>query len=151
MGGLFVGNARNIAYWVVLLLLVLALFQMFNSGGSVATQTVPYSDFIAQVDAGEVKAVELDGERVRITTKDGSQLVTIRPAGEQVTDKLLEKGVIIQARPQEQSSILNILLSYLPFLLLIGVWVYFMNRMQGGGRGGAMGFEIGRASCRERV
>ena len=139
------GNARNIAFWVVLLLLVLALFQMFNSGGSVATQTVPYSDFIAQVDAGEVKAVELDGEKVRITGKDGTQYLTIRPAGEQVTEKLLAKGVIIQARPQEQSSLLNILLSYLPFLLLIGVWVYFMNRMQGGGRGGAMGFGKSRA------
>ena len=139
------GSARNIAFWVVLLLLVLALFQMFNSGGAVATQTVPYSDFIAQVDAGEVKAVELDGEKVRITGKDGTQYLTIRPAGEQVTEKLLAKGVIIQARPQEQSSLLNILLSYLPFLLLIGVWVYFMNRMQGGGRGGAMGFGKSRA------
>ena len=139
------GNARNIAFWVVLLLLVLALFQMFNSGSTVATQTVPYSDFIAQVEAGDVKAVELDGEKVRITTKDGTQLLTIRPAGEQVTEKLLERGVIIQARPQEQSSLLNILLSYLPFLLLIGVWIYFMNRMQGGGRGGAMGFGKSRA------
>ena len=139
------GNARNIAFWVVLLLLVLALFQMFNSGGTVAIQTVPYSDFIAQVEAGDVKAVELDGEKVRITAKDGTQYLTIRPSGEQVTEKLLAKGVIIQARPQEQSSLLNILLSYLPFLLLIGVWIYFMNRMQGGGRGGAMGFGKSRA------
>ncbi len=141
------GNARNIAFWVVLLLLVLALFQMFNSGGTVATQTIPYSDFIAQVQAGDVKAVELDGEKVRITTKDGTQLMTIRPAGEQVTEKLLEKGVIIQARPQEQSSLLNILLSYLPFLLLIGVWVYFMNRMQGGGRGGAWALANRAPNC----
>ena len=139
------GNARNIAFWVVLLLLVLALFQMFNSGGSVSTQTVPFSDFIAQVDAGDVKAVELDGEKVRITTKDGTQLLTIRPTGEQVTEKLLAKGVIIQARPQETSSLVSVLLSYLPFILLIGVWVYFMNRMQGGGRGGAMGFGKSRA------
>ncbi|MEO8242289.1 MAG: ATP-dependent zinc metalloprotease FtsH [bacterium] len=139
------GNARNIAFWVVLLLLVLALFQMFNSGASVSTQTVPYSDFIARVDAGDVKAVELDGEKVRITGKDGTQYLTIRPTGEQVTDKLLSKGVIIQAKPQEQSSLLNIIISYLPFLLLIGVWIYFMNRMQGGGRGGAMGFGKSRA------
>ena len=59
------GNARNIAFWVVLLLLIWALFVMFNNGGSVSTQRVPYSDFIAQVEAGEVKAVELDGEVVR--------------------------------------------------------------------------------------
>ena len=139
------GNARNIAIWVVLLRRVLALFQMFNSGSGVSTQTVPYSDFIALVNAGDVKAVELDGEKVRITGKDGTQYLTIRPAGEQVTDKLLDKGVIIQARPQEQSSLLTIIISYLPFLLLIGVWIYFMNRMQGGGRGGAMGFGKSRA------
>jgi len=142
---LFVGNARNIALWVVLLLLVLALFQMFNSSSGMATQTVPYSDFIARVDAGDVKAVELDGENVRITATDGSKYTTIRPQGEQVTDKLLSKGVIIQAKPQEQSGLLTVILSYLPFLLLIGVWIYFMNRMQGGGRGGAMGFGKSRA------
>ena len=83
------GNARNIAFWVVLLLLVLALFQMFNSGGSVTAQTVPYSDFIAQVDAGEVKAVELDGEQVRITAKDGTHYLTIRPAGEQRSESVV--------------------------------------------------------------
>ena len=139
------GNARNIAFWVVLLLLVLALFQMFNSNSGMATQTVPYSDFIARVDAGDVKAVELDGENVRITGTDGSKYTTIRPQGEQVTDKLLSKGVIIQAKAQEQSGLLTVILSYLPFLLLIGVWIYFMNRMQGGGRGGAMGFGKSRA------
>ena len=139
------GNARNIAFWVVLLLLVLALFQMFNGGSTVAAQTLPYSDFIARVDAGDVKAVVLDGEKVRITATDGTQYLTIRPSGEQVTEKLLEKGVIIQASPQEQSGILSVLLSYLPFLLLIGVWIYFMNRMQGGGKGGAMGFGKSRA------
>ncbi len=139
------GNARNIAFWVVLLLLVLALFQMFNGGSTVAAQTLPYSDFIARVDAGDVKAVVLDGEKVRITATDGTQYMTIRPSGEQVTEKLLEKGVIIQASPQEQSGILSVLLSYLPFLLLIGVWIYFMNRMQGGGKGGAMGFGKSRA------
>ena len=139
------GNARNIAFWVVLLLLILALFQMFNGSSGMTTQTVPYSDFIARVDAGDVKAVELDGEKVRITAKDGTQYMTIRPTGEQVTDKLLTKGVIIQARPQEQSGLLTVILSYLPFLLLIGVWIYFMNRMQGGGKGGAMGFGKSRA------
>ena len=139
------GNARNIAFWVVLLLLVLALFQMLSPSTTTSSQTVPYSDFIASVESGDVKAVELDGERVNITTKDGAKLVTIRPSGEQITEKLLAKGVIIQARPQETSSFVSVLLSYLPFLLLIGVWIYFMNRMQGGGRGGAMGFGKSRA------
>ncbi len=139
------GNARNIAFWVVLLLLVLALFNMFNNSNSFAAQTVAYSEFIAKVNAGEVKAVELDGEQVKVTAADGSHYVTIRPAGEQVTDKLLDKGISVQAKPQEQSSILTLLSAWLPFVLLIGVWIYFMNRMQGGGRGGAMGFGKSRA------
>jgi cell division protease FtsH len=141
----FLGNARNIAFWVVLLLLVLVMFQMFSGGTSTSAQTIPYSDFVASVEAGDVKAVELDGERVLITTVDGTKLLTIRPYGEQVADRLLNKGVIIQARPQETSSVVSVLLSYLPFIVLIGVWIYFMNRMQGGGRGGAMGFGRSRA------
>ncbi len=139
------GNARNIAFWVVLLLLVLALFNMFNNSNSFAAQTVSYSDFIDKVNAGDVKSVELDGEQVRVTATDGTHYVTIRPTGEQVTDKLLAKGVNVQAKPQEQSSILTLLSAWLPFVLLIGVWIYFMNRMQGGGRGGAMGFGKSRA------
>ena len=67
------GNARNIAFWVVLFLLVLALFNLFENGTSnFATQTVPYSDFIARADKGEVTSVTLDGEQIRVVAKDGS-------------------------------------------------------------------------------
>ncbi len=139
------GNARNIAFWVVLLLLVLALFNLFNNSNSFTAQTVSFSDFIARVDAGDVQAVALDGEQVRVTAKDGSHYVAIKPAGEQITDRLLSKGVDVRADPQEQSGLLTLLSAWLPFILLIGVWIYFMNRMQGGGKGGAMGFGKSRA------
>ncbi len=139
------GNARNIAFWVVLLVLVLALFNLFNSTNSFSSQTVSYSDFIAQVDAGEVKGVTLAGEQIKVTAKDGSHYVAIRPAGEQVTDRLLSKGVGVRADAQEQSGLMTIVTAWLPFILLIGVWIFFMNRMQGGGRGGAMGFGKSRA------
>ena len=139
------GNARNIAFWVVLLVLVLALFNLFNSSNSFSAQTVSYSDFIAQVDAGEVKGVTLDGEQIKVTAKDGSHYIAIRPAGEQVAERLLSKGVGVRADAQEQSGLMTIITAWLPFILLIGVWIYFMNRMQGGGRGGAMGFGKSRA------
>ena len=139
------GNVRNIAFWVVLLVLVLALFNLFNSTNSFSAQTVSYSDFIAQVDAGEVKGVTLDGEQIKVTAKDGSHYIAIRPVGEQVTDRLLSKGVGVRADAQEQSGLMTIITAWLPFILLIGVWIYFMNRMQGGGRGGAMGFGKSRA------
>lgn len=139
------GNARNIAFWVVLLVLVLALFNLFNSTNSFTAQTVSYSDFVARVDSGDVKAVTLDGEQIKVTAKDGSHYISIRPAGEQVTQLLLSKGVDVRANPQEQSGLMTIVTAWLPFILLIGVWIYFMNRMQGGGRGGAMGFGKSRA------
>jgi cell division protease FtsH len=141
-----VGNARNIAFWVVLFLLVLALFNMF--GGSQATSqqgTLSYSEFIQRVDAGEVTSVTLDGERVTIMAKNGSRYVTIKPDGDDVAALLIDKGVEVQVKSQEQSSIFGLLSVWLPFLVLIGIWIFFMNRMQGGGRGGAMGFGKSRA------
>ena len=72
------GNARNIAFWVVLFLLILALFNLFSgSQSTVSSRSISYSDFITRVDAGEVAGVTLDGERVLIRTKDGTQLVAI--------------------------------------------------------------------------
>jgi cell division protease FtsH len=141
-----VGNARNIAFWVVLFLLVLALFNLFENGTSnFSNQAVPYSDFISRVDQGAVQSVVLDGEQIRVIGKDGSRYTTIRPQGEQIANQLIAKGVGVQVTPQEQSGILNLLSLWLPFIVLIGVWIFFMNRMQGGGRGGAMGFGKSRA------
>ncbi len=140
------GNARNIAFWVVLFLLVLALFNLFGgSQTTTATRAMAYSDFIAQVDQGAVSSVILDGERVVVTAKDGNKYVTIRPEGEQLTDHLIAKGVEVRAESQEESGIMSFVSLWLPFLVLIGIWIFFMNRMQGGGKGGAMGFGKSRA------
>jgi cell division protease FtsH len=135
------GNARNIAFWVVLFLLILALFNLFSGGQStMSSRSISYSDFVTAVDRGEVSSVTLDGERVMFRGSDGQDYVTIRPEGADITDRLIERNVTVNARPQEQSGFTTVLMTFLPFLLLIGVWIYFMNRMQGGGRGGAMGF-----------
>jgi cell division protease FtsH len=140
------GNARNIAFWVVLFLLVLALFNLFSGGQStISSRTISYSDFIAAVDNGTVTNVTLDGEKVLFHGSDGQDFVTIKPQGAEVTALLLEKKIPITAKPQEQSGFSTILMTFLPFVILIGVWIYFMNRMQGGGKGGAMGFGKSRA------
>ncbi len=139
-------NARNIAFWVVLLLLILALFNLFSGNQStLSSRTLSYSDFIAMVDGDKVGSVTLDGERVVVKTKDGNTFTTIKPEGEVLTDKLIAKGVDVQATPQQESGFMSILSIWLPFLVLIGIWIFFMNRMQGGGRGGAMGFGKSRA------
>ena len=140
------GNARNFAFWIVLFLLVLALFNLFSGGqGTMSQRAVSYSDFIESVESGEVRQVTLDGERVEFRAGDGQTYTTVQPAGTDLTERLIENDVEIVARPQEQSGFATLLMTFLPFLLLIGVWIYFMNRMQGGGRGGAMGFGKSRA------
>ena len=140
------GNARNIAFWVVLFLLILALFNLFSGGqSSINSRAIPYSDFVTAVENGEIASATLDGERVEFRGNDGTQYVTIKPEDAEVTTLLIEKNVPVQATAQEQSGFTTILMTFLPFLLLIGVWIYFMNRMQGGGRGGAMGFGKSKA------
>ena len=141
------GNARNLAFWAVLILLVVALFNLFSGGQStINSRSISYSEFMSAVDGGNVSAVTLDGERVLFRGADGNDYVTIRPDnGDALTNKLIDKNVNVIAKPQEQSGFTTLLMTFLPFLLLIGVWIYFMNRMQGGGKGGAMGFGKSRA------
>ena len=139
------GNARNIVFWVVLFLLVLALFNVFSGGStSMQSQARSYSDFVAAVDSGSVSSVTLDGERV-VFQQGGATYTTIKPEDAQVTEMLIAKNIPVKAESQQQSTFQTFVLGLLPFLLLIGVWIYFMNRMQGGGKGGAMGFGKSRA------
>ncbi len=139
-------NARSIAFWLVLFLLILALFNLISGGQTNTTSTtVSYSDFVERVEGGDVSNATIDGERIIFRSSDGRDYVTIQPEGAGATNLLVENQVTFRAEPQEQSGLVTILMTFLPFLLLIGVWIYFMNRMQGGGRGGAMGFGKSRA------
>ena len=140
------GNARNIAFWLILFLLILALFNLFSgSGNTLQSRSVPYSEFVAAVEGGEVNQVTLDGETIRYRGTDGKDYTTVRPEDAEITQQLIDKGIPVRAESQQESGFQSFLVSLLPFLLLIGVWIYFMNRMQGGGRGGAMGFGKSRA------
>ncbi|UWQ48865.1 ATP-dependent zinc metalloprotease FtsH [Leisingera caerulea] len=140
------GNARNIAFWVVLFLLILALFNLFSgSGSTMQSRERTFSDFVSSVETGKVSTVTLDGEQVRYTTTDGQNYVTIKPGDAEVTSLLIANDIPVRAEKQQQSGFQSFLITLLPFLLLIGVWIYFMNRMQGGGKGGAMGFGKSKA------
>ena len=140
------GNARNFAFWIVLFFMMIVLFSLFNNGqGTQSGRTVGYSDFLSRVDAGDISRVVIDGETLRVTDRSGQTFTTVRPDGENPTERLLAADVSVEARPQERSGFLSALSLWLPFLLLIGIWIFFMNRMQGGGRGGAMGFGKSKA------
>ncbi|MDO5622258.1 MAG: ATP-dependent zinc metalloprotease FtsH [Paracoccus sp. (in: a-proteobacteria)] len=140
------GNTRNIVFWVVLFLMILALFNLFgNGGGAMNARTVSYSEFIQRVDNDQVAKATIDGETVSFQGSDGTVYTTVRPLGEEIADKLIAKGVNVDVKRQQQSGLMSLLTAFLPFILLIGVWIFFMNRMQGGGKGGAMGFGKSRA------
>ncbi|RBI76941.1 cell division protein FtsH [Roseovarius sp. TE539] len=140
------GNARNIAFWLVLFLLILALFNLFSgSGNTLQSKQLSYSEFLTALEQGNVSQATLDGETIRFRGQDGQNYVTIKPEDAKITDRLIEEGIPVSAESQEQSGFQTFLISLLPFLLLIGVWIYFMNRMQGGGKGGAMGFGKSKA------
>ncbi|MEO1705803.1 MAG: ATP-dependent zinc metalloprotease FtsH, partial [Pseudomonadota bacterium] len=140
------GNARNFAFWIVLFLLLLALFRLFGGDGATNnTSASTYSEFVQAVENGQVNSAVLDGEKVTYQRADNRTFTTVRPDGADVAQLLIDSDVEVQVRPQEDSIFQTLFLTLLPFLLLIGVWVYFMNRMQGGGRGGAMGFGKSRA------
>lgn len=139
------GNARNIAFWVVLFLLILALFNLFGgSGNTLQSREISYSEFVAAVEDGSVSNVTLDGEQVRFR-RGTEDFITIKPEDAKVTELLIANEIPVRAEQQQQSGFQTFLVSLLPFLLLIGVWIYFMNRMQGGGKGGAMGFGKSKA------
>ena len=140
------GNARNIAFWVVLFLMILALFNAFGGNSAQMNSTqIPYSDFIQRVQNDQVGTVTIDGENVAITGTDGRRYATVRPLGENIADRLIDKNVEVKVERQQQSGFMSLLGVWLPFILLIGVWIFMMNRMQGGGKGGAMGFGKSKA------
>ncbi|KAG1713646.1 ATP-dependent zinc metalloprotease FtsH [Nymphon striatum] len=100
-----------------------------------------YSELVQAIDAGAVTEARIDGEKLLYRGSDGrTYQVIIGSENTEVADLLVEKGVALTIEAQEQSGVATFLAGLLPFLLLIGVWIYFMNRMQGGGKGGAMGF-----------
>ncbi|MDC1380646.1 ATP-dependent zinc metalloprotease FtsH [Octadecabacter sp.] len=141
------GNARNLAFWVVLFVLVISLFNLFGSGqGAQAANEKSYSELVQAIDAGAVAEARIDGEKLLYRGSDGrTYQVIIGADNTEVADLLVEKGVSLTIEAQEQSGVATFVVGLLPFVLLIGVWIYFMNRMQGGGKGGAMGFGKSKA------
>ena len=140
------GNTRNIAFWIVLFLLLIALFNVFSSGKNLSSsKEISFSEFLNQVEKGNVASVRLDGEKIAVKDSSGNIYQVIQPAGASIVGQLQESGVEIQAVKQEKSGLMSSLSLWLPFILIIGIWIFLMNRMQGGGRGGAMGFGKSKA------
>jgi len=138
---------RNLVLWGLIALLLIALFQIFQGPNTTAEQPeLTYTTFLSRVDAGQVTAVMIEGSQITGQSATGEQFVVIKPNDTpNLIPTLRAAGVDISARlPEQGSRLIQILLSWFPMLLLIGVWIFFMRQMQSGGRG-AMGFGKSKA------
>ncbi|HJW02565.1 MAG TPA: ATP-dependent zinc metalloprotease FtsH [Azospira sp.] len=137
---------KNLAIWMVIGLVLMTVFNQFNNR-QVAQNSMEYSQFIEEVKAGHIKKVTIEGRVLKATTAEGKRINSYAPPDLWLVSDLLKNGVDIEAKPEEEPSVLmNIFVSWFPMLLLIGVWVFFMRQMQGGGRGGA--FSFGKSKAR---
>ena len=140
-------NLKNLMMWGVIVLLITGLFQIFqNPKNTTVADKIPFSEFLKNIDDGRVVQVEITGNDIQGILADGPVFNTYAPNDPNLVEKLTSKGVSITATPLEDKmpSMLGILLSWFPMLLLIGVWIFFMRQMQGG-KGGAMGFGKSKA------
>jgi len=133
---------KNLALWLVISLMMVMLFQIFKQPDK-SSASVGYSDFLSMVESGSVSSVTIQGDNILGMSAQGP-FKTYAPKDPELIGLMRSKGVKISVKPQEDSSWFQVLLSWVPMLLLIGVWIFFMRQMQAGG-GKAMSFGKSRA------
>ena len=136
---------KNVAIWLVIALVLMTVFNQFSTRQT-AQKAMDYSQFIEEVKQGRIAKVTIEGRVLKGVKTTGERFTTYSPSDPWLVSDLLKNGVIVDAKPEEEPSLLmNIFVSWFPMLLLIGVWIFFMRQMQGGGRGGAFSFGKSRA------
>ena len=138
---------KSIAIWLVVALVLMTVFNQFNPRQPQASLSqLDYSQFLEEVKQGHITKVTIEGRILKATTADGKLITSYAPSDLWMVSDLLKNGVKIEAKPEEEQSLLmNIFVSWFPMILLIGVWIFFMRQMQGGGKGGAFSFGKSRA------
>jgi cell division protease FtsH len=140
-----VGNLKNVAIWIVIGLLMVALFNLFqNTNETRGIKDISYSAMLSEVTGGNVSEVIISGNLIEGRFNDGTEFQSYAPEDPSLIDKLNSQGVTISAEPISESALFSIFISWFPMLLLIGVWVFFLRQMQSGGKG-AMGFGKSKA------
>ena len=139
---------KNIAIWLAIAMVLLAIFNISGVKNGADSQIV-YSQFIQQVKSGQIAKVQIDGRVLHGTTQDGKKFNTFAPSDPWLVSDLLKNNVVVEAKPdEEQSLLMSIFVSWFPMILLIGVWIFFMRQMQGGGKGGGP-FSFGKSKARQ--
>ncbi len=140
-------NFKNLIMWAIIVFLTIGLYNMFKNPQRISSNnSITFSEFLTEVDNGRVVQVNIQGKNIKGVLSNGKDFNTYSPDDPNLVERLTSKGVSITASPIEEKmpSLLGVLLSWFPMLLLIGVWVFFMRQMQGG-KGGAMGFGRSKA------
>jgi cell division protease FtsH len=135
---------KNLAIWMIIGLVLMTVFNNLSSRQA-APSTMEYSQFYDELKAGRISKVLIEGRMLKATTTDNKRVNVYSPGDLWLVSDLIKYGVKIEAKPEEEPWFLNVFVSWFPMLLLIGVWVFFMRQMQGGGRGGAFSFGKSRA------
>ena len=147
-------NFKNLAMWAIIVFLTMGLYNLFKNPQNTSSQNnnITFSEFLEEVDNGRVVQVNIQGNSIKGVYSNGKNFNTYSPNDPNLIEKLTEKGVSISASPidEKMPSLLGVLLSWFPMLLLIGVWIFFMRQMQGG-KGGAMGFGRSKAKLMSSI
>jgi cell division protease FtsH len=137
---------KNVGIWLIIAMVLMTVFNQFNTRQTTQTQ-VDYSAFIEEVRQGLITKVTIEGHVLRGVRADGARFTTYAPSDPVAGVRPAAAGVQVEAKPPEEPSMLmSIFISWFPMLLLIGVWIFFMRQMQGGGKGGA--FSFGKSKAR---
>ena len=138
---------KNLVAWAIIVIFLLAIFNLFQDKTTQTKDiTLPYSEFLSQVKLNNINDVIIKENNILGHFQSGESFATYAPNDPELITKLTESGVKVTAAPLEESvsPIIGMLLNWLPMLLFIGVWIFFMRQMQGG-KGGAMGFGKSKA------
>ena len=137
---------KNLVLWLVIAMVLMAVFNNFAPEQNRSGQEIDYSVFLDEVERGSVEQVTIDGDAIYIRARNGERYVTYSPGDPGLVNDLLKADIAIKAQKEEEPSLLmQIFISWFPLLLLIGVWIFFMRQMQGGGGRGALSFGKSKA------
>ena len=135
---------KQVLVWLVIALVVFTVFKQFDSRTG-RTTSLAYSEFMEQAKSGRIRSAEIEGNNIIGKTVDDKLISTYNPNDLWVVGDLMKYGVKVEGKARDENHLLSILVNWFPMLLLIGVWVFFMRQMQGGGRGGAFSFGKSKA------
>ena len=137
---------KNVGIWVVIVFVILIVVKQFDARQTVRDNP-SYSEFMDSAKSGKVESATIEGRKITWLSTDKKKFVTYSPGDIWMVGDLVKDGVKVDAKPEEEQSFLaQVFISWFPMLLLIGVWIFFMRQMQGGGRGGA--FSFGKSKAR---